>query len=311
MCNRLFPSFSPCLTPRCIHAVHQPLSIVSSRQSQSNEAGKGFGVKDKFQDCIQRRSWHDMPKSSVRFRCRSKRMHKQHHSRIEPVNYRLAAVNVDNNMSAHRCQVAGRDDFLGFVYASTWLNNNRLPERQKRLHGTVQRFLDSAMARLAASRITFYRRLNKIDIVIRRIVQQFDFSFVSCVHVLSFLWSVSLDSIVAAIMSQPSGIGNGPPPFSTGRARATVIICVVFLVLATMAVMARFWSRHLKRVKPALDDKLIVLGLIFYYCSAIQTILQVCIGRLGHHIYNDITSEQLVANGKVCGDIFHPAPPKD
>lgn len=98
---------------------------------------------------------------------------------------------------------------------------------------------------------------------------------------------------------QPPILGNGPAPFSTERARATVAVCIVFMVLATVAVIARFWSRRLKGMKPALDDWLVVAGLIFYYSSAIQTILQVSIGRLGHHLDDGITPDQLIANGKV------------
>lgn len=90
-----------------------------------------------------------------------------------------------------------------------------------------------------------------------------------------------------------------PAPFSTQRARNTVAICVAFAFLASVAVVARFWSRQLKRTKPALDDWLIIAGLLFYYLSAIQTILQVCIGRLGHHIDSGITPHQIILMGKV------------
>lgn len=123
---------------------------------------------------------------------------------------------------------------------------------------------------------------------------------------LALLWSsdpsISLGSTTLPIMSQgqPPISGNGPAPFSTERARATVAICIVFMVLATVAVFARFWSRRLKRMKPALDDYLIVIGLIFYYFSAVETILQVGIGRLGHHLHDGITPGQLIAIGKVC-----------
>ena len=71
------------------------------------------------------------------------------------------------------------------------------------------------------------------------------------------------------------------------------------MILATIAVIARFWSRRVKGMKPALDDWLIVAGLIFYYTSAIQTILQVIMGRLGHHLTDGVTVEQLTVNGKV------------
>ena len=90
----------------------------------------------------------------------------------------------------------------------------------------------------------------------------------------------------------------GPAPFSTERARSTVAVCIVFLILATIAVPARFWARRIKKVRPGLDDWLIVVSLIFYYLSAIQTMLQVGIGRLGHHIDEGITPEQLENNGK-------------
>ena len=90
-----------------------------------------------------------------------------------------------------------------------------------------------------------------------------------------------------------------PAPFSTQRARNTVAICVVFAFLATVAVIARFLSRRLKRTKPALNDWLIIAGLLFYYASAIQTILQVCMGRLGHHIQSGLSPNELIIMGKV------------
>lgn len=88
-------------------------------------------------------------------------------------------------------------------------------------------------------------------------------------------------------------------PFSTERARSTVAICVIFLILATIAVAARFWARRIKGMKPALDDWLVVISLVFYYLSAIQTVLQVGIGRLGHHLDGGITPDQLIKMGKV------------
>lgn len=102
------------------------------------------------------------------------------------------------------------------------------------------------------------------------------------------------------------------PPFSTQRARATVAVSVVFMVLATLAVIARFYSRRLKDTKPALDDWLIIAGLVFFYLSAIGTILQVTLGRLGHHIYDGITRDQIVLNGKVRrtpSSLYTPRPP--
>ena len=88
-------------------------------------------------------------------------------------------------------------------------------------------------------------------------------------------------------------------PFSTERARATVAICVVFAFLATSAVIARFWSRRIKGTKPALDDWLVIASLIFYYLSVIDTILQVTLGRLGHHLEDGITPDQIILYGKV------------
>ena len=95
-----------------------------------------------------------------------------------------------------------------------------------------------------------------------------------------------------------------PAPFSTARARTTVAVCVVFALLATLAVIARFWSRRLKGAKPALDDWLTVAGLFFYYLSALETILQVRLGRLGHHIDDGITPDQLIVEGKVSPATF-------
>ncbi len=94
---------------------------------------------------------------------------------------------------------------------------------------------------------------------------------------------------------------DNPAPFSTQRARATLAVCIAFVVLATAAVIARFWSRRLKGRRPAPDDWLIVAGLIFYYCCIIQTILQLVMGRLGHHLDSGITEDQLITNRKVGG----------
>ncbi len=52
-------------------------------------------------------------------------------------------------------------------------------------------------------------------------------------------------------------------------------------------------------MKPALDDWLVVISLVFYYLSAIETVLQVGIGRLGHHLNGGITPDQLIKMGKV------------
>jgi len=97
-------------------------------------------------------------------------------------------------------------------------------------------------------------------------------------------------------------------PYSTERARATVAVCVVFVVLATLAVIARFWARRLKGTEPALDDWLVIGGLIFYYLSAIATILQVSLGRLGHHLKDGITPDQLIIQGKVSPNHLVPTP---
>ena len=99
--------------------------------------------------------------------------------------------------------------------------------------------------------------------------------------------------------------GNTVGPFSTKRARATVAFCAVFMFIAALAIVARFWSRYLKKKQPAMDDWLILGGLIFYYFSALQTILQVRLGRLGHHLDDGITQNELILNGKVC-EIYPP-----
>lgn len=92
---------------------------------------------------------------------------------------------------------------------------------------------------------------------------------------------------------------DGLESFSTEQARSTVAICVVFLILATLSVAARFWARRIKGVKPTLDDWLVVTALVFCYLSAIETMLQVGIDRLDHHTDESIAPDQLAKNGKV------------
>ena len=51
-------------------------------------------------------------------------------------------------------------------------------------------------------------------------------------------------------------------PLSTSHQLATLIVPYVLLVLVTAAVMLRFRSRHLKKVKPGVDDWLCLVALV-------------------------------------------------
>jgi hypothetical protein len=88
-------------------------------------------------------------------------------------------------------------------------------------------------------------------------------------------------------------------PFSTAEARGLVAICAFFMLLAGLGVAARFWSRSIKNVAPALDDWLVVVGLGFYLVTGVMTILQVKLGALGHHLKEVTDPQRLIVEGKV------------
>ena len=51
-------------------------------------------------------------------------------------------------------------------------------------------------------------------------------------------------------------------PLDASRAKSLFAICIVFPFLASFAVAARFYSRHLKSMKLGADDWMILIGLV-------------------------------------------------
>jgi len=70
-----------------------------------------------------------------------------------------------------------------------------------------------------------------------------------------------------------------PPPPSisahelTHNGVLTVVITLVFSVLATLAVVGRFWARYLNAFTPVIEDWLLVGGLIFTWGYAAGNIV--------------------------------------
>jgi small neutral amino acid transporter SnatA (MarC family) len=59
----------------------------------------------------------------------------------------------------------------------------------------------------------------------------------------------------------------------TEEGRRTVVITIVFTVLATVAVIARFWARFLSALTLQVEDWLIFGGLIFTWGYAAGNII--------------------------------------
>lgn len=74
-----------------------------------------------------------------------------------------------------------------------------------------------------------------------------------------------------------------PLPLDTGESRATVAVAIVFPILATLAVIARFVARKI-RSRPGLDDYLMLVALFATYGQMIIIILSVRYGGVGHHL---------------------------
>lgn len=76
-----------------------------------------------------------------------------------------------------------------------------------------------------------------------------------------------------------------PPalPLDTSESRATVAVAIVFPILATLAVIARFVARKI-RSSPALDDYLMLVALFATYGQMLIIILSVRYGGVGHHL---------------------------
>jgi hypothetical protein len=59
----------------------------------------------------------------------------------------------------------------------------------------------------------------------------------------------------------------------TEEGRRTVVITIIFTVLATVAVIARFWARYLSALTLKVEDWLILGGLIFTWGYAAGNII--------------------------------------
>ena len=109
--------------------------------------------------------------------------------------------------------------------------------------------------------------------------------------------------------TQLPGYGETDPsdPYSSDRAVSLLVLNIVFLLLATLALIARFWSRHIKGTRHGLDDWLLLVGLFFYYLNCADRIWLSASG-FGHHVYNGVTKEQFTLISKV-GPFFQPIRP--
>lgn len=86
------------------------------------------------------------------------------------------------------------------------------------------------------------------------------------------------------VSHHPSG------PSSPGR--AFVGINVLFIVLVSTAVGARFWGRHLKRTLLGWDDWSILAALIVYYGQSAFNFWVVARGGLGYHA-NEVSKQEM------------------
>ena len=110
---------------------------------------------------------------------------------------------------------------------------------------------------------------------------------------------------------------NSEPSLSLNYNGVRVVVVVaVFVPLATIAVVLRFYARFLKKVTYGLEDWFLlasterlyssvqygtepnVLQQILFYAYAITSILAVCIGGIGYHV-NELSSVQLQRGLKV------------
>lgn len=85
-----------------------------------------------------------------------------------------------------------------------------------------------------------------------------------------------------------------PLPLDSGEPRATVAVAIIFPVLATLAVIARFVARNI-RSRPGVDDYIIVAALFATYGQMIIIILSVRYGGVGYHLeYLNAKSKEYV-----------------
>lgn len=73
------------------------------------------------------------------------------------------------------------------------------------------------------------------------------------------------------------------PPVPSKPGRVFIGINVLFIVLVTIAVGARFWGRHLKRTQLGWDDWCILAALIVNYGQSAFNFWVVAAGGLGYH----------------------------
>ena len=81
-----------------------------------------------------------------------------------------------------------------------------------------------------------------------------------------------------------------PGPSTPGR--EYIGINVLFILLATIAVGARFWGRHLKRTPLGLDDWCILAALVVQYGQSSLNFWVVAAGGLGYHA-EDVSKKEM------------------
>ena len=85
---------------------------------------------------------------------------------------------------------------------------------------------------------------------------------------------------------------SGKMPIQNRHQILLIVLPAVFLTVATVAVVLRFYARHLKQAKALADDYFCVLALIIGYGSHATIVTMVVGGGMGLHIWNLTTDIQ-------------------
>jgi hypothetical protein len=88
-----------------------------------------------------------------------------------------------------------------------------------------------------------------------------------------------------------------PLPLNNSRPLSCVVVAIVFPVIATLCVIGRFVSRHI-RGRYGADDWIILLALLAVYGQMKIIIMSTVYGGVGYHI-EDVSPEHLAVFFKV------------
>jgi hypothetical protein len=84
--------------------------------------------------------------------------------------------------------------------------------------------------------------------------------------------------------AQPSGPVDTSPLDYSNDATAMIISCSILLILSTVFVALRFWSKRLSGAGWKLDDWLVLSALAFHHCFMISGFVLLTKGGLGRDI---------------------------